>query len=162
MIVVLAIPAAIVSKFAGDWGVPYFSFTTDRGGKCTNNLVGYSCDQLTVADIAWWGDVDLPEDTEIVRAHYEATHKFNLDAVVVVPKENAKSTYQKLHKTFGSCGQERPSNLDTNKLKHRCIMANQESDLRKHNGPVSDRDYVIDTGLRDDGSRVIGIQEKAR
>lgn len=162
MLVLVAIPVVILSRFAGGWGVPYFSFTTDRGGECTNKLIGYSCDKLTIDDIRWWGDVKLPDDTKIEHAHYESTQNFKLDAVVVVPKDEAKKTHQGLVKTFGSCGRDRPSNIDENKLKHRCVMANQASDPKRHHGPVANRNYVISTGLRADGSRMIGIQEESR
>lgn len=162
MIVLVAIPVVIVFHYAGSWGVPFFSFTTDRGGKCTNTITGYTCDQLTPADISWWGDVDLPQHTNVVSGHYESTDKSRLDAVVVVPKSEAKSTYKKLRKTFGSCGRKRPSNIDASKLKHRCIMAHPESEPRADHGPGSDRTYVISTGLRHDGDRVIGIKEKSR
>ncbi len=162
MVVLVAILIAVLSRFAGGWGVPFFSFTTDRGGKCTNTLTGYECDRLTVGDISWWGDVDLPRHTKIIRAHYESNAVFELNAVVVVPKEDAKSTYKKLHKTFGSCGRKRPGNVNTSKLNHGCTMANQETDPKEHHGPVANRNYVISTGLRHDGSRVIGIKEKSR
>lgn len=162
MIVVLAIPVVVLSHYAGGWGVPYFSFTTDRGGKCTNTFTGYDCDKLTLADINWWGNVKLPEQTTVVRAHYESGHKVTLDAVVVVPADHAKSVATSLHKTFGSCGRERPANIKVKKLKHRCTMANLESDPRAHHGPVANRDYVISTGLHHDGSRVVGIKETSR
>jgi hypothetical protein len=162
MVVLVAIPIVILSRFAGGWGVPFFSFTTDRGGKCTNTLTGYKCNRLTVADISWWGDIKLPQHTKIIRAHYESDQAFELNAVVVVPKTAAKSTYKKLHKTFGSCGRKRPGNVDTSKLNHGCTIANQETDPRRRHGPVADRNYVINTGLRHDGKRVIGIKEKSR
>jgi hypothetical protein len=33
---------AILTQYAGAWGVPYFSFTTDRGSTCKNALAGYT------------------------------------------------------------------------------------------------------------------------
>lgn len=162
MIVVLAIPVVVLSHYAGGWGVPYFSFTTDRGGKCTNTFTGYECDHLTLGDINWWGNLDLPEQSKVLRAHYTSGQEVKLDAVVVVDKDDAKSAARSLRKTFGSCGRERPANIKVDKLKHRCIMANQESESRARHGPLSDREYVIATGLRDDGSRIVGIKEKSR
>src|SRR3954468_5869717 len=85
MIIVTVLPFVILSRFAGGWGVPFFSFITDRGSMCTNDLTGYHCDRLTVADIRWWGDISLPDGTTVVRSHYKSTHNFSLDAVVEVP-----------------------------------------------------------------------------
>ncbi|MDN5804623.1 MAG: hypothetical protein L0H26_08590, partial [Microlunatus sp.] len=39
----------LVIRYAGSWGVPYFSFTSERGSPCTNKLTGYVCDPLTLA-----------------------------------------------------------------------------------------------------------------
>ena len=41
----------LVTRYAGSWGVPYFSFTSERGSPCTNKLTGYICDPLTLADV---------------------------------------------------------------------------------------------------------------
>ena len=41
----------LITRYAGTWGVPYFSFTSDRGSPCTNRLTGYTCDPLTLADV---------------------------------------------------------------------------------------------------------------
>ncbi len=34
----------VVTRYAGGWGVPYFSFTSERGSHCTNDFAGYTCD----------------------------------------------------------------------------------------------------------------------
>ena len=34
----------VVTRYAGGWGVPYFSFTSERGSRCTNDFAGYTCD----------------------------------------------------------------------------------------------------------------------
>ena len=85
----VAIVFAILTQFAGHWGVPYFSFTTDRGSTCTNDWTGYTCDQLTVNDLNWWGDTALPADTSIRSARYVSTHDYTLDATVEVPEQQA-------------------------------------------------------------------------
>ena len=40
----------VLSRYAGSWGVPYFSFTTERGSTCINHFAGYTCTQLTLAE----------------------------------------------------------------------------------------------------------------
>jgi hypothetical protein len=42
---------AILTQYAGAWGVPYFSFTTDRDSTCKNGLAGYTCSAMTLADV---------------------------------------------------------------------------------------------------------------
>ena len=40
---------AILTRFAGAWGVPYFTFTSERGSQCTNNFTGYVCTPIGAA-----------------------------------------------------------------------------------------------------------------
>ena len=42
--------------------MPYFPFTSDRGSTCKNTLTGYACSPLTLADVEYFGDIDLPDD----------------------------------------------------------------------------------------------------
>ena len=51
----------VLSRYAGAWGVPYFSFTTERGSTCTNDFAGYTCTELTLAEVEYFGQFDLPE-----------------------------------------------------------------------------------------------------
>ncbi len=48
----------MVTRYAGGWGVPYFSFTSERGSRCTNDFAGYTCDPVTLADVEFFGDVE--------------------------------------------------------------------------------------------------------
>jgi hypothetical protein len=163
MIIVTVLPFVILSRFAGGWGVPFFSFTTDRGSLCTNDLTGYHCDRLTVADIRWWGDISLPDGTEVVSSHYKSTHNFTLDAVVEVPAADAAQTYTDLRRTFGNCIPDHPSALDTTGLKDICVMANDASDGMNGSGPMRDTLYEVGTGVRTtDGVRVIALHEESR
>ena len=66
----VAVTLAILTQYAGAWGVPYFSFTTDRGSTCTNDLTGYTCEAMTLADIEYFGDIDLPDDSSVVAGTY--------------------------------------------------------------------------------------------
>src|SRR5215218_9585933 len=58
----VAVALAILTQYAGAWGVPYFSFTTDRGSTCKNALAGYTCSAMTLADVEYIGNLDLPDD----------------------------------------------------------------------------------------------------
>jgi hypothetical protein len=60
----------VLARFAGGWGIPYFSTTTDRGSRCVNTFTGFECPSLTLADVEYFGDVDLPDDTRVVRSRY--------------------------------------------------------------------------------------------
>jgi hypothetical protein len=163
MIILAALPFLILSRYAGGWGVPYFSFTTDRGSVCTNDLTGYHCDRLTLADVRWWGDLDLPDGTTVVSSHYKSTHDFTLDAVLEVPKADAAKTYLALRKAFGPCVADHPSRLDASGLGQLCVMANDASDGMESSEPRGDTLYEIGTGIRkSDGVRVIAVHEESR
>lgn len=163
MIILAALPFFILSRYAGGWGVPYFSFTTDRGSLCTNDLTGYHCDRLTLADVRWWGDLDLPDDTRVVSSYYKSTHNFRLDAVLEVPKPHARSTYTLLRKTFGHCLGDHPTSLDPRGLTHVCVMANDASSGLDPNAPMAGTLYDIGAGIRTtDGALVIAAHEESR
>ncbi|QDP97257.1 hypothetical protein FOE78_16180 [Microlunatus elymi] len=162
MIVLVAGGFWVLSRFAGGWGVPYFSFTTDRGSLCTNDFTGYHCDNVSKADVQWWGDLDLPDSAVVHSSHYKSTHDFNLDAVVTVPKADAAKTYASLRKTFGACQSGHPTQLDTTGLAQVCVMANDASDTAGDAAPLADTLYEITTGVQKDGALVIGIHEESR
>lgn len=163
MIILAALPFFILSRYAGGWGVPYFSFSTDRGSLCTNDLTGYHCDHLTLADVRWWGDLDLPNDTRVVSSYYKSTHNFSLDAVLEVPKADAGTTFTLLRKTFGHCLADHPSSLDTRGLRHVCVMANDASSGLDPNAPMAGTLYDIGAGTRrSDGALIIAVHEESR
>ena len=76
---------AILTRFAGAWGVPYFTFTSERGSECTNNFTGYVCTPITLAEVEFYADLDLPDDTEVVSGTYRSTHDYQLEALLEVP-----------------------------------------------------------------------------
>lgn len=162
MIVLVAIPLVILSRYAGGWGVPYFSFQTDRGSSCTNDIAGYHCDDVTVEDIRWWGDIDLPSSTTVVSSQYQATHDFTLDAVVEVPKKNAAKTLAGIDKTFGGCQDGHPTQLDTKGLAKVCTRANDATTSSESAAQFADTIYEVTTGSRKDGTLVVGIHEESR
>ena len=43
MLAFVALAFWVVSRQAGAWGVPYFSFTSAHGSRCTNGFTGYTC-----------------------------------------------------------------------------------------------------------------------
>ncbi len=163
MIILAALPFLILSRYAGAWGVPYFSFTTDRGSVCTNDLIGYHCDNLTLADVRWWGDLDLPDDTRVVSSHYRTRHNFSFDAVLEVPKPQAGHTEELLRKTFGHCVADHPSSLDPTGLKQVCVMANDATAELHPDAPMAGTLYDIGAGIRkSDGTLVIAAHEESR
>ena len=72
LVLAVLVALLILARFAGGWGVPYFSTTTDRGSHCVNTFTGFECDSLTLADVGYFGDVELPPDTRVVSAHYKS------------------------------------------------------------------------------------------
>jgi hypothetical protein len=156
----VAVTFAILTQYAGAWGVPYFSFTTDRGSKCTNDLTGYTCSPMTLADIEYFGDVDLPDDSSVVTGSYRSTHDYELEAVLEVPVTSAAQAVAGLEQAFGTCSSELPSPLSTDGMQDICVMAND--DVFNESEEPSSRLYLIGTGVRTDGTRVIGMVIRSR
>ena len=50
----VAVALAILTQYAGVWGVPYFTFRTDRGSMCKNDFTGYTCSPMTLADVEYF------------------------------------------------------------------------------------------------------------
>jgi hypothetical protein len=156
----VAVTFAILTQYAGAWGVPYFSFTTDRGSECTNDLTGYTCSPMTLADVEYFGDVDLPDDSSVVAGTYRSTHDYQLEAVLEVPSTAAAEALVDLKQAFGKCSSELPSPLTTDGMRDTCVMAND--DIFNESEEPSSRLYLIGTGVRTDGTRVIGMVIKSR
>lgn len=151
---------AIVAQYAGGWGVPYFRFTSDRGSPCRNNLTGYTCSPLTLTDLEFYADIDLPDDSKIISGSYVATHDYQLDAQVEVPPRSAKQSLAALKDAYGECRPNHPSTLDTTGLRQICVLANDDTQTR--GGDLSSRLYAIGTGVRPDGTRLIALTMKSR
>ena len=60
--------------------MPFFSYTSERGSTCTNTMTGYTCDPLTLGDIEFYSELDLPDDTRVISGSYTATHDYILEA----------------------------------------------------------------------------------
>ena len=156
----VAVVLAILVQYAGGWGVPYFSFTTDRGSTCKNDLTGYTCSPMTLADVEYFGDVNLPDDSSVVAGRYHATHDYQMEAVIDVPSVSSDQALTELNEAFGTCIRELPAPINTEGMRHTCVMANEDA-LDESDEP-SGRLYMIGTAVRTDGSRVIGMVIKSR
>jgi hypothetical protein len=152
---------AILTHYAGAWGVPYFTFTSERGSKCTNNFTGYVCSPITLAEVEFYADLeDLPDDTLVVSGTYRSTHDYQLEAVLEVPAASAAAALKSLNAAFGPCIPDQPSLLNTTGLTKVCVMANHDAFTEA--GEPASRLYVVGTGLRKDGNRPIALTIKSR
>ena len=156
----VAAALAVLTQYAGAWGVPYFSFTTDRGSTCKNDLTGYTCSPMTLGDVEHFGDVRLPEGSSVVAGTYHATHDYQMEAVVEVPSVSAEQALTDLNEAFGKCITDRPSPLSTKGMHDTCVIANEDG--LDENNELSSRLFMVGTGVRDDGTRVIGMVIKSR
>jgi hypothetical protein len=150
----------ILSRFAGGWGVPFFSFTTDRGSTCTNDLTGYTCTKVTREDLNYWAEVALPEGTKVVSATYNVTHDYVLDARVEISKADAARGLYNLRRAYGTC-KDHPSPLDLDGLKGTCVMANDDYTAQS-DGAQASRLYLVGTGARPDGTRLVTLSIRSR
>jgi hypothetical protein len=156
----VVVTLAILTRYAGAWGVPYFSFSTDRGSTCKNDLTGYTCAPMTLADVEYFGDVDLPDDSSVVDGTYRSTHDYQMEAVIEVPVGSAAQALTSLRATFGTCIDEIPSPVSTKGMHDTCVMAND--DVYGESDEPSSRLYLIGTAVRTDGTRIIAMVIKSR
>jgi hypothetical protein len=156
----VAVALAILTQYAGAWGVPYFTFTTDRGSTCKNRLAGYTCSAMTLADVEYIGNVDLPDDSSVVASTYRSTHDYEMEAIIEVPSESADQALASLNQAYGDCIEELPSPVSTKGMHQNCVMAN--ADAVEESDEPSSRMYMVGTGVRKDGTRVIGMVLKSR
>ena len=156
----VAVTLAILTQYAGAWGVPYFTFRTDRGSMCKNDLTGYTCSPMTLADVEYFGDVDLPDNSSVISGTYRSTHDYQLEAIIEVPLDSANQALISLNQTFGNCISELPSPLNAKEISTTCVMAND--DVLGESEEPSSRVYLIGTGVRKDGTRLIGMVIKSR
>ena len=151
----------LVTRYAGSWGVPYFDFTSERGSPCTYKLTGYVCEPLTLADVQFYSDAELPAETKVISGTYTATHDYTLTARLEVPKASAAAALKALTEEFGGCVEGHPAPVETTQLAALCVLANDDAVTRE--GEPPSRLYVIGTGIRaDDGTRVIDLTIRSR
>jgi hypothetical protein len=163
MILMLAFVAgclAILVRYAGGWGVPYFPFTTDRGSECVNRFAGYVCSPLNLADVEYYADLDLPGGTRVVSGTYASTHDYSLESRVEVPAKSAAAALKSLNQAYGGCVADHPAPFDTSGLTKICVLANDDAVV--DSGEPTGRLYSVGTGLKKDGTRVIGLSIRSR
>lgn len=150
----------VIARFAGGWGVPYFSRTTARGSDCVNTFTGFECASLTLADVRYFGDVELPPDARVVSSHYTSTHDYQLKAVLEAPPASSADALAALKDSFGPCVKGHPSPLAEPGLTSVCILANDQTTTEF--GTPDSRVYVVGTALRPDKTRVITLSVRSR
>jgi hypothetical protein len=160
MLAFVAVVLLVLVRQAGEWGVPYFSFTSAHGSPCTNDLTGYTCDPLTLADVEFFGDVDLPDDTTVLAGSYRSTHDYELVAQLAVPAAAAGPALEELREAFGPCREGVRTPLTSTGLSSRCAMASEDGS--DEFGEPASRIYAVGTGLRPDGTRLVGLTIRSR
>ena len=115
---------------------------------------------MTLADVEYFGDVNLPDDSSVVAGRYHATHDYQMEAVIEVPSVSSDQALTELNQAFGKCIPELPAPINTDGMRHLCVMANEDA-IDESDEP-SGRLYMIGTAVRTDGSRVIGMVIKSR
>ena len=150
----------LVTRYAGSWGVPFFSYTSERGSTCTNTMTGYTCDPLTLADIEFYSDLDLPNDTRVMSGNYTATHDYTLNASLRMTPRSQAAGLKALQSELGGCRSDRPSPIGTSGLTSFCVLANDSASARTAEPPS--RLYVVGTGVAKNGTRVVSISIRSR
>lgn len=160
MLAFVAVVLAILVRYAGGWGVPYFSFTSAHGSSCRNDIVGYTCTPLTLADVEFFGDIDLPNRSTVLTSRYHTTHDYQLAAQVEVPAADAPAALRQLRSSFGRCQKGANPPVSTKGLTSVCVMVNPEG--VEADGELSSRLYSVGTGLRKDGTRFVAMDIRSR
>lgn len=160
LVLAVIVALLVMARFAGGWGIPYFSTTTDRGSRCVNTFTGFECNAVTLADIGYFGDVELPPDTQVVSSHYKSTHDYQLVAELEVPPASSKDALAALQDSFGTCVKNHPSPLSEPGLTSLCILANDQETTET--GTPDSRVYVVGTALRADKTRVVNLSVRSR
>jgi hypothetical protein len=160
MVAFVFIIFGLVTRYAGSWGVPYFSYTSERGSTCKNTLTGYVCEPLTLADLEFYSDLDLPGDTRVISATYTATHDYTLAADLRLTPRSQAAGFKALQQEFGGCRSDRPSPISTSGLSNVCVLANDNAVTRA--GEPPSRLYVVGTGVAKNGVRVVNLSIRSR
>jgi len=160
LVLAVVVALLVLARFAGAWGVPYFSTTTERGSRCVNTFTGFECPSVTLGDIGYFGDVELPPATRVVSSHYRSTHDYQLEAVLEVPPADAADGLTALQESYGTCVKNHSSPLSEPGLKSLCILANDQDTTAT--GTPDSRVYVVATALRPDKTRVVNLSVRSR
>lgn len=150
----------LVTRYAGSWGVPFFSYTSERGSTCTNTMTGFTCDPLTLADVRFYTGINLPGDTRVVTGNYTATHDYILNASLRMTAKSQAAGFKALQQEYGACRPEHPPPIPTRGLTQFCVLANDNGATRTGEPPGSL--YVVGTGVAKNGTRVVSISVRSR
>jgi len=160
MLAFVGVAVLVLVREAGGWGVPYFSFTSAHGSPCRNDLAGYTCTSMTLEDVEFFGDVDLPAGTRVVTSRYHATHDYDLQARLEVPKASAATALAQLRSAYGTCHRDARPPAPTTGLSGVCVILT--GDGSDEAGEQPSRIVNVGTGLRPDGVRVVDLAVRSR
>lgn len=150
----------LITRYAGSWGVPYFSYTSERGSTCTNTLTGYVCEPLTLADVEFYLGVDLPADTRVDSGSYTATHDYTFATTLRLSARSQAAGLRALQQEYGPCKADHPPPIPTTGLSQFCVLSNDSGVTRTGEPPSSL--YVIGTGVSRNGNRVVSVTIRSR
>jgi len=156
----VAIMLAIVTHFAGAWGVPGFRYTSDNGSPCRNTWSGYVCGPLTRADFELYTQFTLPAGTRILSATVDATHDYSIDAVLLTDKAHQSAAGKALKAKYGACGSG-PIPDELSDARQVCWMSTDD-DATPVDKPPPPVMYTVTSGLRKDDSRVTVVHIQSR
>ncbi len=160
MVAFVAVVLALLVRQAGEWGVPYFSFTSEHGSPCRNDLTGFTCEPLTLGDVELFADLDLPADTAVLAGTYRATHDYEMSAQLRVPKASAAKAQRALRESFGPCRERVSTPLATEGLRKVCTMASENR--ADESGELPSRLYAVGSGVAKNGDRLVGLAVRSR
>lgn len=123
IVVVAVVFIALAVRQAGQWGVPGFRFTNERGSRCVNTLTGHTCDPMTREDLESSADITLPAEAQVRTAVYTRSGTWSVHARVLLPKPIAHEYWKQLKEQFGPCVEHAPSTLRSEPdLTKFCVM----------------------------------------
>jgi len=161
MVAVVAVGLGLLVSRAGEWGVPYFSFPTDNGTRCTNTWAGYECHDLTIADYDRWSDFPVPAGSTLVASSYSRTsNDFTVTAQLRTDSSHSEAVGKDLTTKYGAClpvGVRPVELVGYDKI---CLI---NSDLMRGTQQVPlSRRWSIATGVAKDGSRLTVVNFSSR
>ncbi|MDN5725081.1 MAG: hypothetical protein L0G99_03990 [Propionibacteriales bacterium] len=152
-----------LTRRAGEWGIPYFSFTTPGGSTCTNQWAGYTCEDVTDADFAEWAKLALPERTRLVEAKYTRTHNYQLRAVLRTEADPAvvDAAWRKIAQRFGRCQDIGVPPMEFVDYTDVCLI-NSRLGPPETSGVPAGENWTVSTAIAPDGTRLTIIDLASR
>ena len=153
MMALVAGGLAYLGSKAGEWGVPYFTFTTEHDTTCTNTWIGHTCEDVTLADFEEWAKLDVPEGTTLLSATYTKRNAdFEVVAELRTDAKHAKSFGKALKEQYGGCQDAgfRPTELEG--YEQVCLV-NSVLARGTQDAPLTRR-WMVSTGVAEDGTRL--------